>query len=180
MTDRLTQRRPTAWRTLIAMQAGACLITVTAAVEMPPRLVWNASASVPIGLYAVRPDGRYRLGVIVLAEPPEPLAAFLADGGYLPRGVPLLKRIEAVAGQTVCRHGRTLTVDGERRAEARERDRLGRPLPVWNGCRQIGAGELFLLNVDAPGSLDGRYFGPIPVSSVVGRAVPLLTREEQR
>jgi len=180
MTKTPTQRRPLAWRTLIAMQAGACLIAATAAVEMPTRLVWNASASVPIGLYAVRPDDRYRPGVIVLAEPPEPLATFLADGGYLPRGVPLLKRIEAVSGQTVCRHGHAVTVDGERRAEARERDRLGRRLPVWSGCREIADGELFLLNVGAPGSLDGRYFGPIPLSNVVGRAVPLLVREGQR
>jgi len=180
MTNTSKPRRSFAWRPLIAMQAGACLIVTTAAVEMPTRIVWNASASVPIGLYAVRPDDRYRPGVIVLAQPPEPLAAFLTDGGYLPRDVPLLKRIEAVAGQTVCRHGRAVTVDGERRAEARDRDRLGRPLPVWSGCREIADGELFLLNVDAPGSLDGRYFGPIPVSNVVGRAVPLLVREGRR
>jgi type IV secretory pathway protease TraF len=31
------------------------------------------------------------------------------------------------------------------------------------------------LNADVPTSLDGRYFGPLPLSSVIGRALPLWT-----
>lgn len=179
MTKTLTRSRPFAWRTLLAGGAAVGLLAFTALVELPTRLVWNATASVPVGLYAVLDDNRVRHGVTVLVEPPEPLAGFLADGGYLPRGVPLLKRVEALPGQTVCREGRTLTVDGERRAVVRERDRFGRLLPAWFGCREIVEGELFLLNTDAPDSLDGRYFGPIPRSSVVGRAAPLFVREER-
>lgn len=177
MTTAASSRRPVPWRTLLASAVAVGVLAFTAAVELPTRLVWNASASVPVGLYAVLDDGRIRPGVIVLAEPPQSLAEFLADGGYLPLGVPLLKRVEAMPGQIVCRHGRALTVDGEHRADALERDRRGRPLPVWSGCRTVAEGELFLLNIDAPGSLDGRYFGPIPASSVVGRAAPLFVRE---
>jgi hypothetical protein len=33
------------------------------------------------------------------------------------------------------------------------------------------------MNRDAPDSLDGRYFGPLPLSTVVGRAVPVWTFE---
>ncbi|WP_200146827.1 S26 family signal peptidase, partial [Novacetimonas hansenii] len=29
------------------------------------------------------------------------------------------------------------------------------------------------MNTHEPRSLDGRYFGPLPVSSVIGRATPL-------
>ena len=54
---------------------------------------------------------------------------------------------------------------------------MGRPLPVWRGCRRIAHGELFLMNFDVPDSLDGRYFGPLPASTVIGRAVPLYTDE---
>jgi type IV secretory pathway protease TraF len=61
---------------------------------------------------------------------------------------------------------------------ALERDRSGRPLPDWQGCRVIATGDVFLMNWDVPDSLDGRYFGPIPVSSVIGRAVPLWTDED--
>ena len=49
-------------------------------------------------------------------------------------------------------------------------------MPVWQGCRTLGAGELLLLNPDHPDSLDGRYFGPLPASTVIGRATPLHLR----
>lgn len=175
----LPTRKPLAWRTLLAGGFACALLALPVAVELPTRLVWNATASVPVGLYAVLDDDRVRPGVTVLVEPPEALAAFLADGGYLPRGVPLLKRVEALPGARVCRDGRTLTVNGERRATVRERDRWDRSLPVWTGCVEVAEGQLFLLNADADASLDGRYFGPIPASSVVGRAAPLFVPDER-
>ena len=109
--------------------------------DRPPWLVWNASASVPIGLYAVARITGVHAGDLVVVRPPEPLARFLADGGYLPRGVPLLKHVAAVAGQTVCRIGRSVTVDAIEMGEARERDGRGRSLPVWQGCRVIATGR---------------------------------------
>ena len=45
-----------------------------------PWLVWNASESVPIGLYALRPVEELRVTELVVAMPPEPLASLLADG----------------------------------------------------------------------------------------------------
>jgi type IV secretory pathway protease TraF len=35
------------------------------------------------------------------------------------------------------------------------------------------------MNWDEPASLDSRYFGPLPLTTVVGRAVPLWTFEEE-
>lgn len=137
-----------------------------------PWLLWNATASTPVGLYVVQPVRTLHVGDLVAAQPPEALARFLAEGGYLPRGVPLLKQVAAVAGQIVCRTGRIISVDDIAVAVARERDSRGRDLPVWNGCRVLGAGEILMLNRH-PDSLDGRYFGPLPVSSVIGRATPL-------
>ncbi|MBI0530290.1 S26 family signal peptidase [Sphingomonas sp. TX0522] len=155
--------------------SAAGLIAVTALINPPPRLIWNATASVPTGLYAIRQAGEPRLGELVAVMPPEPLAGFLADGGYLPRGVPLLKHIAALPGQRVCRVDEVVTVDGRRVGLARERDRIGRVLPSWSGCRAIVHGELFLMNTAAPDSLDGRYFGPLPANSVLGSATPLWT-----
>jgi type IV secretory pathway protease TraF len=61
---------------------------------------------------------------------------------------------------------------------AREHDHRGRPLPVWQGCRTVANDEVFLMNWGEPASLDGRYFGPIPLTAIVGRAEPLWTFEE--
>ena len=152
-------------------------IALTAAWKQPPMLVWNASASVPIGLYAVRDAGRLATGELVVARPPEVLADFLATGQYLPKGVPLIKYVAALPGAVVCRNGLTVSVDGVVHAKARDRDHAGRLLPSWSGCRMIAGDEVFLLNASEPASLDGRYFGPLPSGSIVGRAVPIWTEQ---
>jgi conjugative transfer signal peptidase TraF len=141
-------------------------------VHPTPRLLWNATASTPTGLYFLQPVRTPRVGDLVAVMPPGPVARFLADGGYLPQRVPLLKHVAAVPGQSVCRFGRTVTVEGVVIGIARERDSRGRDLPVWRGCRALGNGEIFLLNRH-PDSLDGRYFGPLPAAAIIGRAVPL-------
>lgn len=143
----------------------------------PLKLVWNASASVPIGLYQVALAERPQVGDLVVVAAPEPLARFLSERGYLPRGVPLLKRIAALPGQRVCRVRGEITVDGIAMATVLERDRSGRDLPIWTGCRVIADGELFLMNGQVRYSLDGRYFGPLSASAVIGRAIPLYTDE---
>jgi len=143
-----------------------------------PRLIWNASASVPIGLYAIRPAGALQVTELVVVRPPTPLASFLDERRYLPKGVPMLKRILALPGQTVCRTDRTITVDGTAMGQALDHDRSGRALPVWRGCRAVAGDEVFLMNWQSEDSFDGRYFGPLPASTIVGRADPLWTREE--
>lgn len=143
-----------------------------------PRYIWNASNSVPIGLYRVQPAGRLTVTELVAIQPPDPLAAFLDLNGYLPIGVPMLKRVLALPGQTVCRRGPAISVDGVVIGEARERDGRGRPLPNWQGCHILGEDELFVMNWQSPDSLDGRYFGALPLSAVIGRAVPVWTGEE--
>jgi len=165
--------------TLALMAAATALAALTIGPKPAPRLVWNASQSVPTGLYGVQPARRLIVTDLVVAFPPEPLATFLAEGGYLPRGVPLIKRILALPEQMVGRNDLAITVDGIEVGAARERDRRGRPLPVWQGCRVVRDGEVFLMNWDEPASLDSRYFGPLPLTTVVGRAAPLWTFEEE-
>jgi conjugative transfer signal peptidase TraF len=138
----------------------------------PPLLIWNASASAPIGLYRVQSPRALSRGELVLIAPPEPLSAFLAGRGYLPKGVLLLKHVAAVRRQSVCRRGAVVVIDGVTAATAGAVDRIGRPLPSWHGCRVLSEREVFVLNAPAD-SLDSRYFGALPISSVIGRAVPL-------
>ena len=149
----------------------------TAIVPAPTRLIWNATASAPVGFYTVEPAVALEVPDLVAVLPPEPLASFMVARGYVGRGVPLLKRVLGLPGQRVCRTGRTITVDAVEMGEALERDRMGRDLPAWQGCRVIGDGELFLMN-DVRDSLDGRYFGALPASAVIGRAMPLYTDDD--
>lgn len=146
-------------------------------VPRTPWLIWNASASAPVGLYTVRTGADLGVTDLVAVDPPKPLAGFLSEREYLPRGVRLMKRVAALPGQRVCRSGSAITVDNIAMGEALVRDRRGRELPVWQGCRLLRAGEIFLMNWGVQDSLDGRYFGPIPKSSVIGRVLPLWTDE---
>ena len=115
---------------------------------------------------------------LVAVDAPEPLAT-----------LPGRARLSAArrAADEACRrrcrgsrlpHRRAITVDGIADGRGAGRDRLGRDLPVWQGCRRIADGEVFLMNWTVRDSLDGRYFGPLPASSIIGRAVPLWTDED--
>lgn len=164
--------------TLVAMLASVGSLSLTFGKAAPPLYMWNASASVPVGLYQLQSTDERYVAELVAIMPPEPLATFLADGHYLPRGIPLLKHVLALPGQSVCRDGLTVRVDTVAMGVARESDGRGRPLPTWQGCRVIGSGELFLMNWQSADSLDGRYFGPIPASAVIGRARPVWIEKE--
>lgn len=163
---------------IIVTMSAIALMVLPGIVGVPRVLLWNNSASVPIGLYAVLPPRALHVGDVAVIMPPEPLAAALAARGSLPTGVPLIKPIAALDGQTICRQDLRITIDGAFVGTALAHDHRGGPLPVWAGCRTLGPSEVFLMNPAEPGSFDGRYFGPLPVSSVTGRAAPLWIPKE--
>lgn len=163
-------------RTLAVGTAAVALIGLSAVIRANPLLVWNASASVPIGFYAVQPLDRPNVGELVVLEPPSPLGDWLLEHGYLGADVPLIKHVAALPGQRVCRIGVTVTVDGATVATAKMRDRFDRLLPSWQGCQTLTSDQIFFLNPGTEASLDGRYFGPLPADTIIGRAVPLWTR----
>ncbi len=166
-------RRKYVWLTGFALLPIVALSLVT----ITPQLVWNASASVPVGLYALRPAERLAVGDLVAVTPPPALARFLAERHYLPLDTPLMKRVAALPGQQVCRIRRTITVDGKVLGSALDRDRHGRALPDWQGCRLVAHKTVFLMNWLVRDSLDGRYFGPLPAVTIIGRATPIYTDE---
>ncbi|KJC45276.1 S26 family signal peptidase [Bradyrhizobium sp. LTSP857] len=164
-------------KTLTTMLCGAVALIAPIVLEITPLYIWNASESVPVGLYRLRPVDNLFVTELLAVQPPEPLATFLDLNGYLPGGLPMLKRVLALPGQTVCRSGLKISVDAIEMGEARDRDGRGRPLPKWHGCRVVGEDELFVMNWQSADSLDGRYFGFLPVSAVIGRALPVWTWE---
>ncbi|ANQ40073.1 conjugal transfer protein TraF [Gluconobacter oxydans] len=141
-----------------------------------PRWVWNETASVPVGLYRIQPTVPIRVGDMVAIRLPEREATLLASRGYLPFGVPLLKSVAALSGQSVCRIGTHVTIDGKPVGDAKPVDHRGRALPVWQGCQRLRPGQVFVMNTAVPTSLDGRYFGVLPMDTVIGCAVPVHVR----
>jgi len=169
--DRATRHR------IFAIAASAIAIAGLAApLSHTPRLIWNASASAPIGLYEVRSQSTFARGELVLVRPPQWVRTFAAARGYLPNTVPMVKRIAAENGDIVCRDKDAITINHRVVAYALLIDREGRGLPVWTGCHKLGEGEIFLLMDGVRASFDSRYFGPVSTTAIIARVVPIWTR----
>lgn len=146
-------------------------LAVASVTSLPKKLIYNASASAPIGFYWLDHQP-IRRGDYVLTRVPERVREVVEERGYLPADVPLIKRVAGVVGDEICRRGRTISINGNMVAVAEKADGLGRPLPDWQGCRILSESQVFLLQ-HHPRSFDGRYFGPVDRRLAIGRATKL-------
>ena len=94
---------------------------------------------------------------MVLPVPPE-------VGAWHSRWVPLLKPVAAIEGDLVCTEEDGLWIEGQAFGPIYP-EAGGAPLPRLRGCVRVPAGAVFLAS-PAPRSLDGRYFGMTPVSTI--------------
>ncbi|MDT4855802.1 conjugative transfer signal peptidase TraF [compost metagenome] len=163
-----------AWWSLALLAGSLIALGWTAFAKSPPRFVYNASDSVPIGWYRIDPAGSLAAGDLVLVQLPPEVMPLAAQRGYLPANVPLLKTVAAKAPQQVCVQGSQVLIDGVLVARRLKWDRQGRALPAWQACRRLMGDELFLLSSSNSESFDSRYFGPVSVDAVIGRAQLLL------
>ena len=146
-------------------------------VQNTPRLLWNVSASAPIGLYLLQATEALHQHDLIAVRPSAAQEEFLEERQFLGKGALLLKHIAALPGARICRFGKQILIDGDRVATAQKNDHLGRALPVWQGCRTLATDEIFLLN-PARDSLDSRYFGSFQKQSIVGRASAFWIRND--
>ncbi len=153
----------------LAIFLSALPLAATLCSKPPVLLVWNASASAPIGLYRVQRGRAVRRGDMVVARTPDQARFLAAARHYLPANVPLVKRVAAIPGDRVCAIGKRITINGAAAAQRLERDPRGRLMPWWSGCRNLKPGEIFLL-MASPLSFDGRYFGITREPDLLGRA----------
>lgn len=158
----------------VAAACGAVLATI--ALPPAPLLAWNASASMPTGLYLIEPGVRLATGDVAVARLPIGARDLAARRHYLPLGVLLVKKVAAVAGQRICWTGGRVTIDGRPAALRRPVDRAGRPLPWRHGCTMLLGDRVLLLATRSPDSFDGRYFGPTDGYDQIGKGIALWTR----
>jgi conjugative transfer signal peptidase TraF len=166
--ERKARRR----RAITAAAAAIAASSILATLAWPPRprLLWNGSASSPVGLYRVAEAGTIERGDVAIAWPPAAARRLAAARHYLPANVPLVKPVAAVGGDRVCAAGEAVFVNGVLATLRRAADRSGRPLPWWTGCEVLAPGDIFLLAPNTGDSFDGRYFGITRARDIVGRA----------
>ena len=161
--------------TLTTMLVSILVIALTNLVRPQYRLIYNPSESAPRGWYGIGSPRELSIDTFALVRLRDAFARVAAERRYLPRSVPLLKRVAAVKGQRVCERDGVVEIDGSVVARAKTADALGRRLVAWIGCRTLDDGELFLLSRSIDSSFDSRYFGPIDHAHLIGRAVPVWT-----
>jgi conjugative transfer signal peptidase TraF len=128
----------------------------------------NVSPSVPLGLYRLHrvPDHLDR-GMLVVVPVPTSVQAWQS------RWLPLLKPIAGLPGEVMCIDDEGLWINGHWYGPMLM-EAAGRPLPRLRGCSTVQRDEVVVAS-DAYHSLDARYFGPVPISSLSAMATPLLT-----
>jgi conjugative transfer signal peptidase TraF len=151
------------------------LLALASSARMPSYLVWNASASVPLGLYLMSPNAPIGRHDLVLAWLPDAMRQTAAERRYLPADVPIIKPVAAIFGDIVCAGTDGISINEKVIAKRLAHDRQGRLMPTWLGCKTLRDNELLLLAPGVTDSFDGRYFGPLDLSQVVGTVVPLWT-----
>lgn len=142
----------------------------------------NLTPSEPLGLWRIAAlDRAVSAGDLVFICPPQTLVMREARArGYLrsgtcPGGVaPLIKTVIAIGGQRV-EIGAEVTIDGHAVpfSDLAQRDGKGRPMAPHSGG-VVPAQSVFLHSLFRS-SYDSRYFGPLPVSGILGLAQPVLT-----
>ena len=157
----LTRRRASKAVVIIAA-AGA--IVVIAAI-LGHGMLWNVSASVPRGLYAVMLDEPCRRGSLVSFRPPPGAAMIIYSRDYLPAGAGLIKQLVGLPGDLVCVRPAGLYVNAVRFGDVAVTDSRGRLLVPYRFCGAVAAGQAFVATT-AHLSYDSRYFGPVPLSSL--------------
>lgn len=161
---------------LAAISTLSILLILVAELPHQPFLIWNATASVPPGLYRLSHVPPVR-GDIVTVRLPRSIAELASARGYLPSNVLLLKPLSATAGDHVCRRGSLVFINGALRAIALATDSRGQSLPIWQGCVKLGPDEFVFIGARRD-SYDSRYFGPIRTSQILGRSVPIWTNQQ--
>jgi conjugative transfer signal peptidase TraF len=156
---------------LLGTAISVLALTIASVISLPKKLVYNASASAPIGFHWIDQE-RVSRGDYVFVRLPKRVRKLVEERRYLPPDVPLIKRVVGIAGDKICRRGQDILINGITVAVAQRSDGLGRELPKWQGCHILMKDNVFLLQ-DHPQSFDSRYFGPVDQRLIIGRATKL-------
>lgn len=137
--------------------------------------VWNHTPSIPEGLYVRSFGEEPGVGKVVVFPAPVSVTDYARRTGGRGDTVMFIKPLAAGPGDHVCVTD-FLAINGNLIAPIHDRDRNGIALPHWTGCRRLASDEWFTYAPAIPNSMDGRYYGPIMQSAIVGVFRPVHVR----
>ena len=140
----------------------------------------NWSESMPRGIWwAEKFDGVPHRGDIVMACVPysDQIVPYLGHGSC-PGGIePVLKVVAAIEGDEIEMGPSGSWVNGAKleNSQPMQSDSQGLKLKRWPyGTYHVAHGEVYLFSTHSPRSYDARYVGPVAVSAIFARGVPVF------
>jgi len=135
-------------------------------------IIYNATNSLPVGLYYVVKKTHYQSGDIVCFPIPEHVKRMVSERKWLPENSYLLKKIIAVYGDYCCIDNYKYHVKNSY-GNIKLTDSSGRTMPEISLCKLLSINEFFVGDLDQERSFDSRYFGTININNIHGIARPL-------
>lgn len=144
---------------------------------------FNSTRSIPVGLYWATSDPVEK-GAYVMFCPPRAVLFDVArergyiGAGYCPGGYGyMMKRILAAKADVVSVEDDGVRVNGDLLPHSRPSsvDNRGRPMPKFRAVTVLGTSDVLLMTDINDASFDGRYFGPVNRSQIVGVISPVIT-----
>ncbi len=152
-----------------------------------PTVITIVGASLPDGIAWFEPGVAVARGEIAQECLPRALATYALEHRIVPKwtdspcpgqAMMLGKIVAAVAGDEVAVSASGVSVNGRLwpMSTIKEVDDHGHrvDLRLGDGSFRVPRGEVLLLGW-SPDSWDGRYWGPVPLSSIRGRIIPIVT-----
>ena len=133
-------------------------------------VTYVVSPSVPRGFYLITPTKPIKRYAIVQFRPPVAVVTFLRKQHWGAASGLMLKYVYAMPGDFVCNSNQKLQINGKKVAPLYFYYAPGKLLPKQNFCRRLTGDEYLLISNKVARSFDGRYFGPIKRSAIVGVA----------
>lgn len=141
-------------------------------------IVFNDSASVPIGFWVRHPFNPrdIHIGSVIGFRPNRLAMRYVRP--FMPEYVKRMtiqKYVAGIPGDIMCRHGRAFSINGEVLGIAATHDGEGNPLPSWHGCQTLRRGQYAVFSDRISNSFDSRYYGAVSVHDIRGIYEPVMT-----
>lgn len=132
-------------------------------------LTYSVSRSVPKNIYLVMPSREFKRGDLVQFIPPEPFKKFLLTKHWLPQSGLMLKYVYAVPGDFVCNENHVVMVNKRKVGPVYTFYNKKNKLPQTKFCGKLTDNQYLLMSTCVKRSYDGRYFGPVRKTNIVGK-----------
>ncbi len=156
---------------LIGVAVTLLIVATGTEISFPPKpkLLYNPSASAPIGWYNLADKTPPKVGDQVAAYAPDWARNLADERRYLPYEYPMIKTIWASYGTTICAQNNRISVPNYPVIISLSQDSLGRDMPKLSGCFTLQPDEYFLVSPDVQAGFDSRYFGAVRRKNILGR-----------